>query len=51
MGQVQVGKLNGLAVAERARHPGLPVPTTSSGRVPEELEAWVGIFCTSWRTA
>ena len=46
MGQVQVGKLNGLAVAGKARHPGLPnVPTTSeAGLKGFELEAWVGIF-------
>jgi tripartite-type tricarboxylate transporter receptor subunit TctC len=46
MGQVQVGKLKGLAVAGKARHPGLPsVPTTSeAGLKGFELEAWVGIF-------
>ena len=46
MGQVQVGKLNGLAVAGKARHPGMPnVPTTSeAGLKGFELEAWVGIF-------
>jgi len=46
MGQVQVGKLNGLAVAGKARHPGLPnVPTTTeAGLKGFELEAWVGIF-------
>ena len=46
MGQVQVGKLNGLAVAGKARHPGLPnVPTTAeAGLKGFELEAWVGIF-------
>ena len=43
--QVQVGKLNGLAVAGKARHPGLPnVPTTNeAGLKGFELEAWVGI--------
>ena len=46
MGQVQVGKLNGLAVAGKARHPGMPaVPTTAeAGLKGFELEAWVGIF-------
>jgi tripartite-type tricarboxylate transporter receptor subunit TctC len=46
MGQVQVGRLNGLAVAGKARHPGMPnVPTTSeAGLKGFELEAWVGIF-------
>lgn len=46
MGQVQVGKLKGLAVAGKTRHPGLPtVPTTTeAGLKGFELEAWVGIF-------
>ncbi|MBG6074670.1 tripartite tricarboxylate transporter substrate binding protein [Polaromonas sp. CG_9.11] len=46
MGQVQVGKLRGLAVAGKARHPGMPaVPTTAeAGLKGFELEAWVGIF-------
>ena len=46
MGQVQVGKLKGLAVAGKSRHPGLPnVPTTTeAGLKGFELEAWVGIF-------
>ena len=46
MGQVQVGKLKGLAVAGKTRHPGLPsVPTTGeAGLKGFELEAWVGIF-------
>ncbi len=46
MGQVQVGKLNGLAVAGKTRHPGMPnVPTTAeAGLKGFELEAWVGIF-------
>jgi len=46
MGQVQVGKLRGLAVAGKARHPGMPtVPTTlEAGLKGFELEAWVGIF-------
>ena len=46
MGQVQAGKLKGLAVAGKTRHPGLPsVPTTAeAGLKGFELEAWVGIF-------
>ncbi len=46
MGQIQVGKLKGLAVAGKSRHPGLPgVPTTAeAGLKGFELEAWVGIF-------
>lgn len=46
MGHVQAGKLKGLAVAGKARHPGIPnVPTTAeAGLKGFELEAWVGIF-------
>ena len=46
MGHVQAGKLRGLAVAGKARHPGLPaVPTTAeAGLKGFELEAWVAIF-------
>jgi len=46
MGHVQAGKLKGLAVAGKARHPGLPtVPTTAeAGLKGFELEAWIGIF-------
>ena len=46
MGHVQAGKLKGLAVAGKTRHPGLPnVPTaTEAGLKGFELEAWVGIF-------
>ncbi len=46
MGQVQINKLKGLAVAGKSRHPGLPnVPTTDeAGLKGFELEAWVGIF-------
>ncbi|MBI2772652.1 MAG: tripartite tricarboxylate transporter substrate binding protein [Burkholderiales bacterium] len=46
MGHVQAGKLKGLAVAGKTRHPGLPaVPTTSeAGLKGFELEAWVAIF-------
>ena len=46
MGNVQMGKLKGLAVAGKTRHPGMPtVPTTAeAGLKGFELEAWVGIF-------
>ena len=46
MGQIQTGKLKGLAVAGKSRHPGLPnVPTTAeAGLKGFELEAWIGIF-------
>jgi tripartite-type tricarboxylate transporter receptor subunit TctC len=46
MGHVQAGKLKGLAVAGKSRHPGLPgVPTTAeAGLKGFELEAWVAIF-------
>jgi tripartite-type tricarboxylate transporter receptor subunit TctC len=46
MSQVQAGKLKGLAVAGKTRHPGIPtVPTTTeAGLKGFELEAWVGIF-------
>jgi tripartite-type tricarboxylate transporter receptor subunit TctC len=46
MGQVQMGKLKGLAVAGKSRHAGMPaVPTTAeAGLKGFELEAWVGIF-------
>ena len=46
MGHVQAGKLKGLAVTSKARHPSMPnVPTTSeAGMKGFELEAWIGIF-------
>ena len=46
MAQVQVGKLRGLAVAGKARHPGMPTLPTNleAGLKGFELEAWVGIF-------
>ena len=46
MGHVQAGKLKGLAVTSKARHPSMPgVPTsTEAGMKGFELEAWVGIF-------
>jgi tripartite-type tricarboxylate transporter receptor subunit TctC len=46
MGHIQAGKLKGLAVAGKTRHPGLPnVPTTAeAGLKGFELEAWIGIF-------
>jgi tripartite-type tricarboxylate transporter receptor subunit TctC len=46
MGHVQQGKLKGLAVTGKTRHPGLPtVPTTAeAGLKGFELESWVAIF-------
>jgi tripartite-type tricarboxylate transporter receptor subunit TctC len=46
MGHIQNGKLKGIAVAGKSRHPGVPkVPTTTEqGMKGFELEAWVGIF-------
>jgi tripartite-type tricarboxylate transporter receptor subunit TctC len=46
MGHIQAGKLKGLAVAGKTRHPGIPnVPTSAeAGLKGFELEAWVGIF-------
>jgi tripartite-type tricarboxylate transporter receptor subunit TctC len=46
MGHIQQGKLKGVAVTSKARHPSLPqVPTTAeAGLNGFELEAWVGIF-------
>ncbi len=46
MSHVQAGKLKGLAVASKTRHPSMPnVPTTAeAGMKGFELEAWVGIF-------
>ena len=46
MGHVQAGKLKGLAVTSKTRHPSMPtVPTTTeAGMKGFELEAWIGIF-------
>jgi tripartite-type tricarboxylate transporter receptor subunit TctC len=46
MGHIQAGKLKGLAVTSKVRHPGVPqVPTTAeAGLTGFELEAWVAIF-------
>jgi tripartite-type tricarboxylate transporter receptor subunit TctC len=46
MGHIQNGKLKGIAVAGKSRHPGVPkIPTTAEqGMKGFELEAWVGIF-------
>jgi tripartite-type tricarboxylate transporter receptor subunit TctC len=46
MQHIQAGKLKGLAVTSKARHPGVPqVPTTAeAGLAGFELEAWVAIF-------
>lgn len=46
MQHIKNGKLKGLAVTGKLRHPGLPeVPTTAeAGLKGFELEAWVGLF-------
>jgi tripartite-type tricarboxylate transporter receptor subunit TctC len=46
MQHVQSGKLKGLAVTGKARHPGMPnVPTTAEAGLPSfQLESWVGLF-------
>lgn len=46
MGHVQSGKLKGVAVASKERHPMLPdVPTTAEAGLPSfTLEAWVALF-------
>jgi len=46
MQHVQAGKLKGLAVTGKTRHPGIPnVPTTAeAGLKGFELESWVAIF-------
>ena len=46
MQHVQSGKLRGLAVTGKNRHPGLPgVPTTTEAGLPGfELEGWVALF-------
>ncbi len=46
MGHIQSGKLKGLAVTSKTRHPMLPnVPTTAEAGLPGfELDAWVGLF-------
>lgn len=46
MGHVQSGKLKGLAIAGKNRHPMLPnIPTTSEAGLPGfDLEAWVALF-------
>jgi tripartite-type tricarboxylate transporter receptor subunit TctC len=46
MQHVQSGKLKGLAVTGRDRHPGMPnVPTTAEAGLPSfQLESWVGLF-------
>jgi tripartite-type tricarboxylate transporter receptor subunit TctC len=46
MQHIQAGKLKGLAVTSKTRHPGLPqVPTTAeAGLAGFELEAWVAVF-------
>jgi tripartite-type tricarboxylate transporter receptor subunit TctC len=46
MGHVQSGKLNGLGITSKRRHPSMPnIPTTAEAGLPGfELEAWVGLF-------
>jgi len=46
MQHIQSGKLKGLAVTGRDRHPGMPnVPTTAEAGLPSfQLESWVGLF-------
>ena len=46
MQHVQTGKLKGLAVTGKNRHPGMPnVPTTAEAGLPSfQLESWVGLF-------
>jgi len=46
MQHIQAGKLKGIAVTGKARHPGLPeVPTTAEAGLPGfELEGWVALF-------
>lgn len=46
MQHIQSGKLKGIAVTGKTRHPGLPqVPTTAEAGLPGfELEGWVALF-------
>ena len=46
MQHIQAGKLKGIAVTGKSRHPGLPqVPTTAEAGLPGfELEGWVALF-------
>ena len=46
MQHIQAGKLKGIAVTGKTRHPGLPqVPTTAEAGLPAfELEGWVALF-------
>ena len=46
MQHVQSGKLKGLAVTGKNRHPGMPnFPTTAEAGLPSfQLESWVGLF-------
>lgn len=46
MQHIQAGKLKGIAVTGKVRHPGLPqVPTTAEAGLPGfELEGWVALF-------
>lgn len=46
MQHIQSGKLKGIAVTGKNRHPGMPnVPTTAEAGLPSfQLESWVGLF-------
>jgi tripartite-type tricarboxylate transporter receptor subunit TctC len=46
MQHVQSGKLKGLAVTGKSRHPGMPnVPTTAEAGLPSfQLESWVALY-------
>jgi tripartite-type tricarboxylate transporter receptor subunit TctC len=46
MQHVQSGKLKGLAVTGKNRHPGMPnVPTTAEAGLPSfQLESWVALY-------
>jgi tripartite-type tricarboxylate transporter receptor subunit TctC len=46
MQHIQSGKLKGLAVTGKNRHPGMPnVPTTAEAGLPSfQLESWVALF-------
>ena len=46
MQHIQSGKLKGLAVTGKSRHPGMPnVPTTTEAGLPSfQLESWVALY-------
>jgi len=49
MQHIQSGKLKGLAVTGKSRHPGMPnVPTTTEAGLPSfQLESWVALYAPS----